>query len=81
MKMYTIPWLHYNLYEDGTGTIKRWFCMKKKYSLEQMDKLWEKWYINFINPYKVHALSKISLFDANIEHLPDLKTIKNNIKD
>ena len=46
------PWLNYDLNDDGTASTSM-LCIKNKYSIQTMDKLWHKWYIKIINPYKI----------------------------
>jgi hypothetical protein len=71
--MYKEPWLFFNTYNDGSTFTTNYYCINKYYSVTEMNKIWEKWYVQIINPRKVKNLLKISLFDAHIEHLPGLK--------
>jgi hypothetical protein len=68
-----VPWLYYDFNDDGSSTQYNYHCIKKQYSAQTMEKLWNKWYIHNINPYKLSILSKTSLFDAKIENLPGIK--------
>ena len=66
------PWVHYNFNENGSSIQYKYFCIKKEYSVETMNKLWKKWYTHIINPYKIYKLSKISIFNVQINNLPSL---------
>lgn len=78
MKLYYFPWTQYDLYEDGSASINDICCIKKYYSVQEMSIMWDKWYVHIINPLKNEKLLKISLFDANIEHIPGIKIDDDN---